>query len=396
MERSSVKNVLKSPKIGETPKKVIALGGDGIGPTVVNATVNILKGMKISGLEIKGMPCGEYAIETLGIAFPEKTKKAVDNCDAVLFGATHKSAVQVIAYLRWGLGNYANIRPIKYFKGMNTTLKAELVENVDYTFIREGTEGMYAAAGKEGRLAKFVGTQIINKPDIEKWTEDAIYAIRITSPIATDRIGRVACEVCLRRKNEGIGKGLLEIVCKPNMLRYQDGMFLKRIKKIAKMEYPELQVETYIVDDFAAILIRFPDYHDTIVIPNMMGDILSDEAAQIVGGLGVAGSGVYGSRIPYFEPTHGSAPDIAGQKIANPTATIISASMMLDYLGYEKESKGLIKAIENTLIGGLNIEKNWKTLPKDAVPPQYQKNGKFGTTDDVTDKILEEYKKLDF
>jgi isocitrate/isopropylmalate dehydrogenase len=199
----------------------------------------------------------------------------------------------------------------------------------------------------------------------------------------------------MRRKNEGIGKGLLEIVCKPNMLRSQDGMFLKRINKIAKREYPELQVETYIVDDFAARLIRFPDYHDTIVIPNMMGDILSDEAAQIVGGLGVAGSGVYGSRIPYFEPTHGSAPDIVGQKIANPTATIVSASMMLDYLGYEKESKGLIKAIENTLIGGLHVEKNWKTLPKDAVPPKYQKNGKFGTTDDVAEKILDEYKKLD-
>jgi len=392
---NNYKNVLKSPRIHETPKTVIALGGDGIGPTVVNATDNILKGMKIRGLEIKSMPCGENAIETQGIAFPEETKKAVDNCDAVLFGATHKSAVQVIAYLRWGLGNYANIRPIKYFKGMNTAFKRELVENIDYTFIREGTEGMYAATGREGKLTNLIGKGIIYKPDIEKWTEDAIYAIRIISPKATDRIGRVACEVCVRRKNEGIGKGLLEIVCKPNVLRSQDGMFLKRIKNIAKKEYPELQVETYIVDDFAARLIRFPDYHDTIVIPNMMGDILSDEAAQIVGGLGISGSGVYGSSIPYFEPTHGSAPDIAGQKIANPIATIISASMMLDYLGYEKESEGLIKAIENTLIGGLDVEKNWKTLPKDAVPPKYQKNGKFGTTDDVADKILEEYKELE-
>ncbi|MHA2039522.1 MAG: isocitrate/isopropylmalate family dehydrogenase, partial [Promethearchaeota archaeon] len=185
MEKSYVKNVLKSPRISETSKKVIALGGDGIGPTVVNATVNILEGMKIGGLEIKNMPCGEYAIETLGIAFPEDTKKAVDNCDAVLFGATHRSAVQVIAYLRWGLGNYANIRPIKYFKGMNTTLKTELVEKIDYTFIREGTEGMYAAAGKEGKLAKLIGKGIINQTDIEEWTEDAIYAIRITSPKAT-------------------------------------------------------------------------------------------------------------------------------------------------------------------------------------------------------------------
>jgi isocitrate/isopropylmalate dehydrogenase len=125
-----------------------------------------------------------------------------------------------------------------------------------------------------------------------------------------------------------------------------------------------------------------------------MGDILSDEAAQIVGGLGVAGSGVYGPKITYFEPTHGSAPDIAGEKIANPIGTIISATMMLDYLGYEKESKGLMKAIEKTLIGGLNIEKNWSYLPKDAVPPKFQKEGKFGTTGDVAHKVLEEYKKL--
>ena len=387
-------NILKSPKKNTSQKKVIALGGDGIGPTVVNATVYVLKGMNIRGLEIKSMPCGESAIETHGNAFPEITKNAVDDCDAVLFGATHESAVQVIAYLRWGLGNYANIRPIKYFKGMDTVLKTELVENVNYTFIRECTEGMYAATGKEGKLKKLIRKGLISKPDMEKWGEDAIYAIRIVSPRATDRIGRLACQVCSKRKNEGIGRGLLEIVCKPNVLRSQDGMFIKRIKDIAKNEFPELQVETYIVDDFAARLIRFPDYHDTIVLPNMMGDILSDEAAQIVGGLGVAGSGVYGPKIPYFEPTHGSAPDIAGQNIANPVATMISAVMMLDYLGYETKSKSLMKAIENTLIGGLNVEKNWKTLPKDAVPPKYRREGKFGTTDEVSHNILEEYKKL--
>ena len=388
------RSVLKCPNIAKTKKIVTALGGDGIGPEVVNATLVVLEGMKIDGLEIKSMPCGESAVETHGNAFPPETRNAVDNCDAVLFGATHETAVQVIAYLRWGLGNFANIRPIKYFKGMDTTLKPELVEGVDYVFIRECTEGMYAATGKEGKLKKLIRKGLISKPDIERWTEDAIYALRIVSPNATDRIGKVACEMCIKRKEEGIGKGLLEIVCKPNVLRSQDGMFIKRIKKIAEKEYPEIQVETYIVDDFAARLIRFPDHHDTIVIPNMMGDILSDEAAQIVGGLGVAGSGVYGPRIPYFEPTHGSAPDIAGQKIANPTATLISAIMMLDYLGFQKESKKLMKAIEKTLAGGLDVEKNWKTLPRDAVPPKFRKEGKFGSTTDVANKILEEYRNI--
>ena len=388
------KSVLKCPNIHKPKKIVTALGGDGIGPTVVNATVFVLEGMKISGLEIKKMPCGESAMNTHGNAFPPESREAVDNSDAVLFGATHETAVQVIAYLRWGLGNYANVRPIKYFKGMDTNLKPELVENVDYTFIRECTQGAYAAVGKEGKLTKLIRKGLIYKPDIERWTEKAIYGLRVVSPHATDRVGRVACEMCMKRKIEGIGKGLLEIVCKPNIFRQQDGMFIKRISKIAEKDFPEIKVETYIVDDFAARLIRFPDYHDTIVIPNMMGDILSDEAAQIVGGLGVAGSGVYGPKIPYFEPTHGSAPDIAGKKIANPAATIVSATLMLDYLGFETESKKLMKALENTLAGGLEVEKNWKTLPADAVPLGYRKEGKFGTTTDVAEKVLEEYKKL--
>ena len=122
--------------------------------------------------------------------------------------------------------------------------------------------------------------------------------------------------------------------------------------------------------------------------------MMSDNDTQIFGGLGVAGSGVYGAKIPYFEPTHGSAPDIAGQNIANPAAAIISATLMLDYLGYEPESKKLKKALENTLLGGLDVENNWKALPADAVPSSYRKDGKYGSTTDVAEKVLDEFKKL--
>lgn len=392
--------MLQSPNKDKIEKNVVALGGDGIGPIVIDATVKILEGMRLNGLKITQMPCGETAIETHGNAFPDKTRESVDNADAILFGATEESAIQVLAYLRWGLGNYANIRPIKYFKGMETVIKPELVENVDYAFVRETTQGMYAAAGKEGKLRKLIKKGLIYDADIERWTKKAIYALRIVSPEATDKIGRAACDLCIKRKNEGVGKGLLEIVCKPNVLRRQDQMFINRIKKIANEKYPEIEVETYIVDDFARRLIRYPEYHDTIVIPNMMGDILSDEAAEIVGGLGVAGSGVYGSQTSYFEPTHGSAPAVlerrnyAGDDVPNPIATIISGILMLDYLGYNEESKTLMKAIENTLIGGLNPEENWKYLPRDAVPVKFRKQGKFGSTQDVASNVLDEYKKL--
>jgi len=399
MDIMETPSVLKSPNINKKEKTVVAIGGDGIGPLVVNATVHILKGMKIPGLTIKEMPAGESAAKEYGTAFPPQTKEAIDNCDAILFGATEESALQVIAYLRWGLGNFANVRPIKYFKGMYTVMKEELVENVDYVFVREGTEGMYAAAGKEGKVKNLYKKGIITKTDYERWGDKAIYAFRIVSPQGTDRIAKVACEICQRRLENGRGKGLLEIVCKPNVLRQQDQMFIKRIKKIAK-NFPDIKVEEYIVDDFARRLLRYPDYHDTIVIPNMLGDILSDEAAEIVGGLGVAASGVYGPKASYFEPTHGSAPAVLARKnykgdpVANPTATILSAVLMLDYLGYEKEAQKLEMAVAKMIEGGLDVEANWKSLPRDAVPEKYRKEGKFGSTMDVAEKVLEEYKKL--
>ncbi len=391
---------LKSPNIGKKNKIITAIGGDGIGPLVVDATVLILKGMKLPGVEIRSMPAGESAIKTHGSAFPAETRQAVDVSDAILFGATEESALQVIAYLRWGLGNYANIRPIKYYPGMYTVMKEELVQKVNYTYVREGTEGMYAAAGKEGKVRELYKKRIVTPTDVEKWGEDAVYAMRIVSKKATDRIGRVACEICTQRKEKGIGKGLLEIVCKPNVLRTQDRMFIDRITKIAKTDFPDLKVETYIVDDFARRLLRYPDYHDTIVIENMMGDILSDESAEIVGGLGVAPSGIYGPKAPYFEPTHGSAPEVLkrknykGDPVPNPVATILSAVLMLDYLGFEKESVKLEQAVANTLQGGLDIETNWKSLPRDSVPESYRKDGKFGSTTDVAEKVLAEYKKL--
>ncbi|MFX1296178.1 MAG: isocitrate/isopropylmalate family dehydrogenase [Promethearchaeota archaeon] len=391
---------LKSPNVDKKTKVITAIGGDGIGPLVVDATVLVLEGMKVPGLEIRPMPAGESAINTHGVAFPPETRKSIDESDAILFGATEEKALQVIAYLRWGLGNYANLRPIKYYPGMATVMKTKLVENIDYIFVREGTEGMYAAAGKEGKVRQLARKRIVTPIDVQKWGEKAVYAMRIVSQKGTDRIGRVACEVCKKRKEKGIGKGLIEIVCKPNVLRTQDRMFIKRIEKIVEEEYPELTSEWWIVDDFARRLLRYPDYHDTIVIPNMLGDILSDESAEIVGGLGIAGSGVYGPKTSYFEPTHGSAPAVfirknyKGEPAANPTATLISATLMLDYLGYEKESEKLEQAIANMIRGGLDVDNNWKTLPRDAVPKSHWKDGKFGSTTDVAKKVLEEYKKF--
>ena len=383
-------------------KKVVAIGGDGIGPLVVDATVWLLNQMKIPNLEITPMPAGESAIETHGAPFPDETKEAFNNCDAILFGATEEKALQVIAYLRWGLGNYANLRPIKYYPGIEVVspLKKELIENIDYVFVREGTEGMYAAAGREGRIKKLAKKGIVNPKELERWGPKAVYALRITSPEGTEKIARVALDLCRKRKEEGVGKGLLEVITKRNVLRVQDKLWLDIVTKMQKAEYPEIKIEEYFVDDFARRLLRYPDYHDTILTENMIGDILTDMCAELVGGLGLAGSAVMGPKTPYFEPTHGSAPAVlarknyAGEDVANPMATILSAKMMLSYLGYENESKKLEKALASLIADAKNFEENWKDLPRDVVPDKLRKEGKFASTHHTAEAIYEKYKAL--
>ncbi len=383
-------------------KKVIAIGGDGIGNLVVPATVWLLKEMKLPNIEITPMPAGESAIETHGTAFPPETKQAMGECDAILFGATGEQALQVIAYLRWGLGNYANIRPIKYYPGIEVVspLKKELIENIDYVFVREGTEGMYAAAGREGKVRTLARKGVVNPTELERWGEKAVYALRICSPQGTERIARVALDLCRKRKEEGVGRGLLEVITKRNVLRVQDKLWLDIISKMAKDEYPEITIEEYFVDDFARRLLRYPDYHDTIITENMIGDILTDMCAEIVGGLGFAGSGVIGPKAPYFEPTHGSAPAVlarknyAGEPVANPIATIFSAKMMLEYLGYGSESKKLENAVAALIADAKNFEENWKNLPRDLVPEKLRKEGKFASTHHTAEVIYEKYTAL--
>lgn len=383
-------------------KKVVSLGGDGIGPLVVDATVWLLNEMHVPDLEITPMPCGESAVATHGSTFPPETKEALDNCDAILFGATEESALQVIAYLRWGLGNYANIRPLKYYPGIEVVspLKTELIQKIDYVFVREGSEGMYAAAGREGKVKTLAKKGVVNPTELERWGEKAVYALRICSPEATLRIAKYACEICMKRKNEGIGKGLIEVITKRNVLRVQDKLWLDTITKFAKQNYPEIKIEEYFVDDFARRLLRYTDVHDVILTENMIGDILTDMCAEIVGGMGFAGSAVLGGRIPYFEPTHGSAPAVLarknykGEPVPNPIATILSGKMMLEYLGYLDESVKLDKAITSLIAEAQDYQNTWENLPRDLVPEELRKDGKFASTQRTAEAILEHYKEL--
>jgi isocitrate/isopropylmalate dehydrogenase len=189
----------------------------------------------------------------------------------------------------------------------------------------------------------------------------------------TERVARFAFELARKRKVNG-HPGKVTCATKHNMLFRSDGLFREVTKKIAQ-SYPDIEFESLIVDDFAHRLAANPQQFDVAVMPNLYGDILSDMTGGLIGGLGLIPSGCYGDSYAYFEPVHGTAPDIAGKNIINPTATILSAAMMLEYLGFESEAGRMEKAVEKVYAEG-------RILPKDQ-------GGSATTTEFV--KAIKEY-----
>jgi isocitrate/isopropylmalate dehydrogenase len=322
-------------------KKVVVLGGDGIGPEVTDATVHILQEAGFE-LDLQTPPCGETVVEEFGTALPDETREMCGNADAILFGATHEASVIIMAYLRYVLKTYANLRPLKYYAGSSSPLADP--ERIDFVVVRENLEGMYP--GREGDLSDIADAMPDYRDVLGKSFADmgdGKFAVRVITKEGTDKIAKFACELARKRKKKG-HPGKLTCVTKQNMLRQSCGLFKQRVEETLK-DYPELDYEHFHVDDMARRLVRFPKEMDVVVTSNMFGDILSDLGAEVVGGLGIAPSGCYGDGVAYFESVHGSAPDIAGKGIANPTATILSSVMMLDYLGLETEAQALEKAV---------------------------------------------------
>ena len=322
-------------------KKVVALGGDGVGPEVVDATCYILENTGFD-LEVIKPPCGEKALEQYHDAFPRETRQVCDTADAILFGATGTVSGAILAYLRWMQDNYVNVRPVKYYQGATSCLREP--DGIDFVILRENSEGMYSFFGGELSLLS------------EKWPDlhsrmgkslndygDGKFALRVVSKEGTSRLAKFACDFTFQRKNDGY-PGRIACATKSNVIPTTDGLFAEIVEEEVK-KYPELTFEHYYADDMARRLLRFPREIDVIVTENMFGDILADEAAELVGGLGIAGSACLGGRIAYFESVHGSAPDIAGMNVVNPTATVLSAKLMLNYLGMHQEAGILEKAV---------------------------------------------------
>ena len=298
---------------------IAIISGDGIGREVMDACEYMLDKLD---LEFR-FTYGEAGFECFnknGTTLPDETIKMANKSDAVLFGASTSTPGEPspIINLRKELNVYANIRPIKSYKGVNC-----IRDDINFVIVRENTEGLYS--------------------QVEYGDCDKMIAERHITRNASERISKAAFNLCIKR-----GENKVTCVHKSNVLKKTDGVFKESFYKIAK-DYPQITTEDYYVDAMAMYLLTQPQNFDVIVSSNLFGDILSDESAGLVGGLGLAPSGNIGDHNGLFEPVHGSAPDIAGKHIANPCSMILSASMMLDYLGEWEIANDIKSAVEKVI-----------------------------------------------
>ena len=301
---------------------ITLIPGDGIGPEVIGAARKVIDA---SGVDISWeiVEAGAISNKNLGTPLPnyvinsiKKNKIALKGPVTTPIGEGFKS---VNVTLRQNLNLFANIRPIKSYEGIESIHK-----NVDFVVVRENTEDLYTG------IEHMVG-------------EDAAESIKIITKDASERICRFAFELARRE-----GRKKVTLVHKANIMKLSDGLFLRCGKEIAK-EYTDIEFEDIIVDAMSMKLVPNPQNYDVIVAPNLYGDILSDLSAGLVGGLGLAPGANIGEDIAVFESVHGSAPDIAGKNIANPTSAILSGVMMLKYIGEERVAKKIENALAETL-----------------------------------------------
>ena len=289
-----------------TPHKISLIPGDGIGPEQTEVTIRVLEKIKeVFGLKLEFVwtEAGDECKRKHGSALPNDTIRALETTDACMKGPVGETAYDVIVTLRQMFDLYANLRPARTYPGLKC-----LDPDTDLIVVRENTEDLYK--GLEFEIAS------------------SVVALRVITSKACQRIASRAFHIAEQRD----GKKLVTAVHKANVLKKSCGLFASTCREEAK-KHPNITFEEMYVDAAAMNLIRKPAHFDVLVTTNMFGDILSDEAAQVVGGLGLAPSANIGDKFAIFEPVHGSAPDIAGKKIANPTSMLLSASMMLDWLG---------------------------------------------------------------
>lgn len=333
--------------------RIALIPGDGVGKEVVPAAQRVLAALPLN-ITFVPLQAGWEVFEQTGTALPQSTAAAIRHCDGAVFGATQSPSRKVEGYnspilaLRKQLDLYANLRPIVSMPVPGSR------PGIDMLIVRENTECLYV---RQERLEDSGNTAV---------------AQRVITRRASERIARSACEQAVRRVGHTHHtRPRLTIVHKANVLNLTDGLFRDACLDVAA-EYADIEVEEQLVDSMIYRMIREPERYDVVVAPNLYGDILSDAAAALVGGLGLASSANASDNFVLAEPVHGSAPDIAGKGIANPVATILAAAQLLEALDETACARTIQLAVREALAAGV--------LSADL--------GGCASTDEVTEAVI--------
>lgn len=329
-------------------RKITLIPGDGIGLEIMHAATEIIDAVT-DNIEWEEVIAGYTAFEKFGELLPQATIDSIEKNKIAFKGPittpVGKGFRSINVQLRQKFNLYSNVRPVKSYEGIDS-----LYKDLDLVIVRENSEDLYK------------GIEYMATPDVAE-------SIKVITRGASERIAEFAFKLA-----EKENRSKVTLTHKANIMKLSDGLFLESGRKIAE-KYPQIKFEDVIVDAMSMKLVMNPHGYEVIVAPNLYGDILSDMAAGLIGGLGMAPSANIGDDAAIFEPVHGSAPDIAGKNIANPTSAILSGIMMLEYIG---EKEAALK-IENAL---KKVLKNKDLHTKDI--------GGFLSTTEFKDQIIKE------
>ncbi|MCB9769944.1 MAG: 3-isopropylmalate dehydrogenase [Candidatus Omnitrophica bacterium] len=326
--------------------KLAVLPGDGTGPEVVREALKVLAAIaKDEGIEYTTQDFdygGDRYLSTGEIINDEQIEE-LRAFDAILLGAVGHPDVKpgilekgLLLRLRFALDQYINLRPVKLYPGVDTPLKDKGPEDINFDVIRENTEDLYCGNG--GILRKGTPQEVATQE-------------MIATRFGAERALRFAFEFCKRKKEAGEGKGLLTLVSKTNVLTYCGDLWFRAFEEIGEADYPDIKRDYNHVDACCMWFVKNPEFYDTIIVPNMFGDIITDLGAMIQGGMGIAAGGNINpdeGGTSMYEPIGGSAPKYTGQDVINPLAAIGALAMLLQNSGYKKAGDRVEEAIKKT------------------------------------------------
>ncbi|WP_123245505.1 isocitrate dehydrogenase [Aeromonas dhakensis] len=314
-------------------RKITVIPGDGIGPSIIESAIQILTHAGCD-FEYEYADAGLVALEKHGELLPQATLDLIEKNKVTLKGPLTTPVgggfTSINVSLRKKFNLYANVRPVLSFKGTRSRYNS-----IDIITVRENTEGMYSGAGQK-------------RSDDNQSAE----AMSIITREGAERIVKFAFELARQE-----GRRKVTIIHKANILKSTSGLFLEVAREVAS-HYPDIQSEEMIVDAACMNLVMYPERFDVMVTTNLFGDILSDLCAGLVGGLGMAPGANIGDGAAIFEAVHGSAPDIAGKNIANPTSVILASIQMLEYLGMQDKAERIREAVRATIESGDRVTRD--------------------------------------